>query len=114
MSTLVKCGNRGFRDVYSLFFEIDGTGTASITSGAADGTLTDNGTGNYTVTFTVPFQKLLGVSVIVVGAATAGALVPELVTSAYTGASVQITINSDAGALTDAKFLLRVDGSYDA
>jgi len=36
---------------------IDGTGTASIDIGSEDGTLTDNGTGDYSVTFKQPFTR---------------------------------------------------------
>lgn len=37
---------------------IDGTGTASILAGSSELTLTDNGTGDYTLTFKVPFKRV--------------------------------------------------------
>jgi hypothetical protein len=37
---------------------VDGTGTASILAGAQDATLTDNGTGDYTLTFAKPFARV--------------------------------------------------------
>ena len=39
-------------------FSVDGTGTASIVIGAARATLTDNGTGDYTLTFLDPFARV--------------------------------------------------------
>lgn len=38
-------------------FRITGTGTAALAVGASDATLTDNGTGDYTLTFTEPFAR---------------------------------------------------------
>lgn len=40
-----------------LGFVVDGTGTASITFGSEDASITDNGTGDYTLTFTKPFKR---------------------------------------------------------
>lgn len=50
-----------------LAFRVDGTGTASILEGAFDATLTDNGTGDYTLTFAKPFARVpvvLGASIL--------------------------------------------------
>ena len=44
-----------FRKPRLLAFVVNGTGTASITVGAFQATLTDNGTGDYTLTFNNPF-----------------------------------------------------------
>lgn len=40
-----------------LSFKVDGTGTAAIKIGALDAALTDNGTGDYTLTFAKPFAR---------------------------------------------------------
>jgi hypothetical protein len=41
-----------------LGVRVDGTGTASILAGGNDVALTDNGTGDYTLTFAVPFARV--------------------------------------------------------
>jgi len=41
-----------------LAFRVDGTGTASILEGKFDAALTDNGTGDYTLTFSKPFTRV--------------------------------------------------------
>ncbi len=40
-----------------LAFKLTGTGTAALGEGKYDATLTDNGTGDYTLTFTKPFTR---------------------------------------------------------
>lgn len=40
-----------------LAFKVTGTGTAAITEGGTDGTLVDNGTGDYTITYAKPFAR---------------------------------------------------------
>lgn len=40
-----------------LFFALTGTGTAALDQGRLDATLVDNGTGDYTLTFTKPFAR---------------------------------------------------------
>lgn len=58
-------------------FRVDGTGTASILEGQYHATLTDNGTGDYTLTFARPFARVP----VVVGAVAVGAdLAPKIVT----------------------------------
>lgn len=94
----------GGRKRYAHFFEVDGTGTASITQGVGLATLVDNGTGDYTLTFTTAFVRK---------------------------PICQLTINADAGTQTgtihtdtdatkvrvklsaDAKFFLTVVGEKD-
>lgn len=51
----IKSPQRAMR---MLSFRITGTGTAAIAEGGFDATLTDNGTGDYTLTFTNPFARL--------------------------------------------------------
>lgn len=48
------------RQTEDLEVRVDGTGTASIVSGSNHVTLTDNGTGDYTLTITKPGARLLG------------------------------------------------------
>lgn len=40
-----------------LGFKVTGSGTAAINQGAADAALTDNGVGDWTLTFTKPFAR---------------------------------------------------------
>ena len=48
------------REVRFIDARVDGTGTASITTGGQHLTLTDNGTGDYTLTLVSPGERLLG------------------------------------------------------
>jgi hypothetical protein len=45
------------RNPVILPFRVDGTGTASLLEGTTDATLTDNGTGDYTLTFAQAFGR---------------------------------------------------------
>lgn len=56
----IKCTQRNVRKLHA---KVDGTGTAAISSGAADFTLVDNGTGDYTLTPRKVGQRLLCVKV---------------------------------------------------
>jgi len=46
------------REMRLLGFQLDGAGTASLTKGSQDATLTDNGTGDYTLTFSKAFAQV--------------------------------------------------------
>jgi hypothetical protein len=93
-----------------MHFYVNGTGTASITVGAQLGTLTDNGTGDYTITFTYPGARLLAVCF-------------SSITKVYhqlhssTGKTlVRVLTFNDAGSATDADFYLEVtvsDSAYE-
>lgn len=48
------------REVRQLDCRVDGTGTASMVTGGEHLTLTDNTTGDYTLTLVTPGQRLLG------------------------------------------------------
>lgn len=50
-------------NVRKISAHIDGTGTASVTTGKNQVTLTDNGTGDYTITLTYPPKQILGLQV---------------------------------------------------
>jgi hypothetical protein len=91
-----------------LAFKIDGTGTASILIGSKDATLTDNGTGDYTVTFAEPFARL---PVVVGSPITAGSMV-EIAVASATAVQVLCKKRSD-GTAVDTDFHLIVQG-FDA
>lgn len=50
----VKCSQRNPR---LLGFKVTGTGTAAINQGVFDATLVDNGTGDWTLTWVVPYAR---------------------------------------------------------
>ena len=90
-----------------LAFKVTGTGTAAISIGKYDATLTDNGTGDYTLTFTKAFARN---PVVVASCATATCYAE--VKSATTTAVNILTVANDNTA-TDAVFHVIVQG-YDA
>ena len=92
-----------------LAFKVDGTGTASIVIGSKDATLTDDGTGLYTLTFAKPFAR----APIAVGSVIYGASGLILSVASATATAVQVRIYDGAGADADADFHLIVQG-YDA
>ena len=87
-------------------FAVDGTGTAAIGEGQYRGTLVDNGTGDYTVTFTEAFARVPCVSV---GIKTAD-VIHYLVISA-TAVQVLCFDATDGTTAKDAEFDLIVIGS---
>lgn len=89
-------------------FIVDGTGTASLGGmDASHATLTDNGTGDYTVTFSQPFARTPTVCVTPV---TSGVDSWRVVVS---GSAVQILTFDAVPAAKDADFHLMVLGSED-
>jgi hypothetical protein len=88
-----------------LAFRVDGTGTASILEGGFHATLVDNGTGDYTLTFSAPFVRAPVCSGNVVGST--AAIVNIAVVSAT---AVQVKIFDAAGSAADADFHLSVLG----
>jgi hypothetical protein len=103
----VKCSQRLAR-IHG--FRVDGTGTASILAGGFDGTLVDNGTGDYTITFTKAFAANR-LPVCVGSAIGATAAVVQL--AAVTTSTVQVLCFDAAGVAVDADFHLHVLG-YDS
>lgn len=89
------------RKVRKLNFLVDGTGTAALTQGSFHATLTDNGTGDYTVTFNKPGKRLLGLSVLPITKVYAH-------TRSALPTAVRILTFNDAGVATDADFYLEV------
>jgi hypothetical protein len=90
-----------------LAFKVTGTGTAAINVGGTDATLVDNGTGDYTLTFAVPFAR----APICVASCQTATCYAEIAAASTT--SVQVLTKSNANAATDAVFFLIVQG-YDS
>ncbi len=90
-----------------LHFKVDGTGAASLLIGSKDGTLADNGTGDYTITFEKPFARL---PVVVASSLTAGAVVQI---ASATASACQIVVTDLAAAALDADLMVIVQG-FDA
>lgn len=84
---------------------VNGTGTAAITIGTTDATLTDNGTGDYTLTFTKAFAR--APIVIPSGKATRAQL-----HSTPTSTACRILCFNGAGVATDDSFSVMILG-YD-
>lgn len=86
---------------------VDGTGTAALLSGSNELTLTDNGTGDYTLTFGTAYQQ---VPVVVATPVTTGI---HLEIAAVSATSVQINAFavSDGTTATDADFHIMIVGS---
>lgn len=91
-----------------LHFKVDGVSTSSILVGQFDGTLTVNGTGDYTVTFAKPFARVPVVCATVGGASIGVALV-----SSATATSVTVKTYDLAAAALDVELHLLVQG-FDA
>ena len=92
-----------------ITFHVDGTGTAALTEGKFLGTLTDNGTGDYTITFLNPGLRECQVVSAVPETAT---LIPNVVKAA---GSVQVQWATAAGAVaTDCNFDITVIVFYRA
>jgi len=88
-------------------FKIDGTGTASILIGSKDGSLADNGTGDYTITLDKPFARA---PIVVATPITAGCVAEIASASA---SAIQILLKDTAGVAKDGDFHILVHG-FDA
>lgn len=91
-----------------LCFKVTGTGTAAITIGSKQATLTDNGTGDYTITFLQPFAR----SPVAVASCQTATTYAEIKTATATAINVLTKATAD-NAATDAVFHLIVQG-FDA
>ena len=87
-------------------FRVDGTGTASITAGSGDATLTDNGTGDYTLTWNEAFQR----APVCVATCTTNATYPEIQTPTTTAVQILTVASGDGSTATDADFEMIVHG----
>lgn len=89
-----------------LAFRVNGTGTAAILEGAFDGTLTDNGTGDYTITFAKAFAR----KPVVVGTCATDDCYLETLDADNTVSAVHVKTKINADTATDAIFHLMVMG----
>ena len=92
-----------------LGLRVDGTGTASILEGVNDAVLTDNGVGDWTLTWAKPFARVPEV----VAMPLAVDVVLSIVPGSLTNAAVQIKARSVAAspAAADCDFHVIVLGS---
>lgn len=94
-----------------VVFRVDGTGTAAISEGKYHATLTDNGTGDYTLTFVRPAARTL----CVVGAVSETAnLMPQIVSASSSAVRIKWVDNDGTPTATDSVFHLSVMAFYDA
>lgn len=93
-----------------IAFRVDGTGTASILEGKYHGTLTDNGTGDYTITFDRPFRRT---PVVVVTPVTANVM-PRIAAVSATAVQITFVDNDGTPTATDADFHMMVVGYFSA
>jgi hypothetical protein len=92
----------GKRKVRVLALEVTGTGTAAIAKGTDEATLTDNGTGDYTLTFTNPGSRAIAAFVTSKTAALYGAV------TALSATACTVKTYDAAASATDAAFFLLV------
>lgn len=97
------------RQVVQKFFRILNTaGTPTLTVGATDGTITDNGVGDYEIAFTSPFERVMGVSVITESLDTIASV--ETANTDASKVTVLIT-GADGTTATDSSCYVCVTGS---
>jgi hypothetical protein len=87
--------------------KLDGTGASSVLVGSKEVSLTDNGVGDYTLTFVQPFAR---VPVVVASSMTAGAVIQ--IASASVSAC-QIVVKDTSAAALDADLMIMIQG-FDA
>lgn len=87
-----------------LSFIVDGTGTAAIGEGKYHATLTDNGTGDYSLTLVEPAQR----AIVVVGCICATNDCYAELQTAPTSSVVRVLTKNNADAATDAIFHLTI------
>ncbi len=90
----------------ALFFRVDGTGTASLLEGSNDATLTDNGVGDYTLTWARPFLRVP----VVVATPVTTAIHCEIAVVSVTAVQIKTFAVADGTTATDADFHLMVQG----
>ena len=90
-----------------LHVKLDGTGSSSIVIGSKDVSLTDNGTGDYTLTFAKPFARP---PVVVASSLTAGAVVQI---ASATATACQLLVKDLSSVALDADLMVIVQG-FDA
>lgn len=92
--------------VRTILFRVTGTGTAVIDEGNSHATLTDNGTGDYTLTFTRPSARtpVLSGQPCVIGSSG-----DAVVSSVSTTAVRVLTFAADGTTATDKVFHLQIN-----
>lgn len=101
MSNITRPLNASANKAHIVGFRVDGTGTASILEGISDATLTDNDTGDYTLTFTRPGRRVP----VVLGCVPLTAnLQPQI--ESVTAAAINIKFTNNSGTATDTDFHL--------
>lgn len=90
-----------------LHVQLDGTGASSIVIGSKDVTLTDNNTGDYTLTFAKPFARA---PIVVASSLTAGAVIQI---SAATATACTLLVKDTSGVALDADLMIIIQG-FDA
>lgn len=86
--------------------KVDGTGTAALSGTCSSNmSLTDNGTGDYTLTFDIPFKRAPEVMVTPI----TDNIVAKIISSAVT--AVNIGTENLSGSATDADFHVIILGS---
>lgn len=98
----IKCSQRQAR---LLALSIDGTSTASVVEGGSDVTLTDNGTGDYTLAIDKPFLR----APVVVGSSLTAGIVIKVHSVSVSSITIK-TYAVDGTTATDADFHLMVLG----
>jgi len=99
------------RNPILLAFRVTGTGTAVIDEGTTDATLTDNGTGDYTLTFAQAFSRAPAVTATCV--ATAGDAFACIHTVSTTAVRIVTFDATDGTTAKDTVFHVLVYG-YDS
>lgn len=89
------------RLVHEIHVKLDGTGTAAILQGSKEVSLTDNGTGDYTLTLVTPAQKVLAVHATPLTAVTAISVVASV-------SAVQLLATDLAGTAADADMYVTI------
>lgn len=98
------------RLTHMIAARVDGTGTASILEGGNELTLTDNGTGDYTLTFSdQSFQRVPTVVVTPIGAS--GDVVATLGTLSTSAVQILLWDGTDGTTAKDGDFHVLIVGS---
>lgn len=92
--------------ILKAFKVLDTAGTPSLTVGATDGSIADGGVGIYTITFAVPFERVMGAQ-ISAGELNAMACITSLSATAVT---VKVT-QADGSTAADSDVYVWVLGS---
>ena len=95
------------RATHMIVARVDGTGTAALLSGSNELTLTDNGTGDYTLTYSTAYKQ---VPVIMCQSKTTGVLC-EVAASSATSCQINCFDVATGAAATDCDFDIMILGS---